>query len=333
MKTKLLLYSLFICFISLAQPPSYIPMSGLQAWYPFNGNANDDSGAGHNGTVNGATLTTDRFGTTNAAYMFGTNNYISISDNVNFRPTVFTISSWVSFTATPTNYNLILAKNIGTGSPESIDINYATSYNAWLCNISSASTLGTFVTSTVNITIGNWYNVVYQFDDAADIQKIFVNGVLTSTNSVTTNIAYDTKPWTIGMEYESNVPSFFFKGKIDDIGIWDRLLTPAEVLTVYQSSPAGIKENYFGSDLCSVYPNPASQNLMINMDAQLIQKLDAALTLTVFSADGKLVKTEKIHKNAVQSINIINIGSLAKGLYILKLSSGNYNQNLKFIKD
>jgi len=53
------------------------PTNGLLAWYPFNGNANDESGNGKNGTVNGATLTTDRLGNTNSAYSFnGTTDYI-----------------------------------------------------------------------------------------------------------------------------------------------------------------------------------------------------------------------------------------------------------------
>lgn len=333
MKTKLLFCCLMAGFISFAQVPSYIPMSGLQAWYPFNGNANDDSGAGHNGTVNGATLTADRFGFANAAYMFGTNNYISVSDDINFRPQVFTISSWVTFTSTPSNYNLILAKNIGTGSPESIDINYATSYNAWFCNISNASSLGPFITSTQSIVVGTWYNVVYQFDDSNNIQKIFVNGVLTTTNSVTTNIAYDTKPWTIGMEYEYNTPSFFFKGKIDDIGIWDRLLTPAEIMTVYQSNQVGIKENSQESHFCAVYPNPAYQKLVIDVESQFIQKLDDTISLTIFSTDGKIVKSEKMNKNILQNNNTVNIESLSKGLYLLKISSGQYHQDIKFIKE
>lgn len=50
--------------------------SGLIAYYPFNGNANDLSGNGHNGIVNGATLTTDRFGNLNSAYYFDGNDYI-----------------------------------------------------------------------------------------------------------------------------------------------------------------------------------------------------------------------------------------------------------------
>ena len=39
------------CTASLAQVPSYVPTNGLQSWYPFNGNANDESGNGNNGTV------------------------------------------------------------------------------------------------------------------------------------------------------------------------------------------------------------------------------------------------------------------------------------------
>src|SRR3990172_9009459 len=45
-------------------------VQGLVAYYPFNGNANDESGNGNNGTVIGATLTTDRFNNPNKAYLF-----------------------------------------------------------------------------------------------------------------------------------------------------------------------------------------------------------------------------------------------------------------------
>jgi hypothetical protein len=51
-------------FLIPSSPHSFIPCSlsaqipsdGLVAWYPFNGNANDESGNGNNGTVNGAWL-------------------------------------------------------------------------------------------------------------------------------------------------------------------------------------------------------------------------------------------------------------------------------------
>lgn len=52
---------------------------GLIVYYPFNGNANDESENGHHGIVNGAALTADRFGRTNGAYEFdGTDDFIQL---------------------------------------------------------------------------------------------------------------------------------------------------------------------------------------------------------------------------------------------------------------
>lgn len=56
--------------VILPTPGGSAPTNGLVAHYPFNGNANDASGYGDNGTNYGATLTTDRFGQTNRAFLF-----------------------------------------------------------------------------------------------------------------------------------------------------------------------------------------------------------------------------------------------------------------------
>ena len=60
-----LLRLLVLCFVLFgsinAQVPSYVPSNGLVGWWGFNGNANDESGNGNNGTVFGASLSTDRF--------------------------------------------------------------------------------------------------------------------------------------------------------------------------------------------------------------------------------------------------------------------------------
>ena len=71
--------------------------NGLIAYYPFNGNANDESGNGHHGDVNGSTLTPDRYGTANKAYSFdGTDDYIDLGNKpaFNFGTSDFTISLW-----------------------------------------------------------------------------------------------------------------------------------------------------------------------------------------------------------------------------------------------
>jgi hypothetical protein len=86
----------FCMTTAFSQIPSYLPTNGLVAWYPFNGNANDESGNGNNGTVNGATLTTDRFGNVGKAYGFdGIDDYINCGNSSAFNQNNISVSVWV----------------------------------------------------------------------------------------------------------------------------------------------------------------------------------------------------------------------------------------------
>ena len=88
--------------------------NGLSACYPFTGNANDVSGNNYNGTVVGATLIPDRYGSANCAYNFNGNAYINLSDILNNvwvgSGNKFSISVWVKPNATLTN-NIIIGKS------------------------------------------------------------------------------------------------------------------------------------------------------------------------------------------------------------------------------
>ena len=104
MKTLILLFSVLFTTMSFAQVPSYVPANGLVGWWPCNGNANDVSGNGNNGTVNGATLTTDRFGNANSAYGFdGLSNFIQ---TINSGPTGTGISVSYWYKSIQTNENI-----------------------------------------------------------------------------------------------------------------------------------------------------------------------------------------------------------------------------------
>ena len=71
---------------------------GLVAYYPFNGNANDESGNGNNGTVNGSTLTADRYGKADSAYSFNGNAVISVKHSATLDlKNEFTVSAWINF--------------------------------------------------------------------------------------------------------------------------------------------------------------------------------------------------------------------------------------------
>ena len=110
MKTKILLFVMGLILTNqmiYSQVPSYVPSNGLVAHYPFNGNANDESGNAHNGTVmNGVALTTDRFGNTNKAYSFdGVDDYITA--NIGNLQAI-TVSVWIN-SSEPIQYYPIVA--------------------------------------------------------------------------------------------------------------------------------------------------------------------------------------------------------------------------------
>ena len=310
MKRIILVSLVILTANSFSQIPAYIPANGLMAWYPFSGNANDLGPNTHNGIVFGSVLTTDRFGAAASAYLYdGFNDYISVADNLNFRPQNFTISSWVTFNSIPNYYRLIIAKNVGSQSPESIDMNYAGSYNGWFCNIGTPFFNGPFLTPTYSIEIDRWYNLVYQFDDINDIQSIYVNGVFTASSVVTNSIGYDNQPWTFGMEYEGGTASFFFDGKIDDIGIWDRILTPTQILEVYNGATdlkTQLADNPF-----NVYPNPVN-------DVIKIKTLNSSLNNNEYNVTDVVGKT--VLNGKLQSeITTISLDNLAAGIYFLQV--------------
>jgi hypothetical protein len=89
--------------------------NGLIAYYPFNGNANDESGNGYTGVVYGATLTVDRLGRVDSAYSFnGTNNYITAAiPNLPAGTAPRTITGWLKPAPQP---HILSAIGYGAGN-------------------------------------------------------------------------------------------------------------------------------------------------------------------------------------------------------------------------
>jgi hypothetical protein len=224
----------------MAQVPSYVPTNGLVGYWPFNENANDESGNGNNGTVNGATLTTDRFGNSNKAYSFdGVDDYVQIANNISLEPnSSISISAWVFLDPSQTtNFPPIISKEGG------MSWGY-TSYaliggNAGLNQLGD---IGLQVTTNnggyqwTGVTgasfLNQWVFVTGIYDGSN--MKIYHNGSLTSTTPKTGNIQYENYLLTIARSMANSTSIFsFFKGNIDDIGIWNRALTPQEISDLY----------------------------------------------------------------------------------------------------
>lgn len=201
------------------------PADGLVAYYPFNTNALDASGNGNNGTVYGATLTADRFGNANSAYSFnGTNNYIDTT-----LPTIDTTSGHQNTVAFWMNWNgnqNVMPFGFNLYSLYLYDGYFAfNTYNNDIRGISSSglSNNWTFITAIFN-NGDSTLNLLYT--DGSNRTLTQVQGSPIARN-VSTNAR-------IGMLLHEN--RYYFGGKIDDVRIYNRALSAAEVQQLYAAT-------------------------------------------------------------------------------------------------
>jgi len=234
-----------------AYPHSASLPSGLKLYLPFSGNANDASGSGHNGTVYNASLTTDRLGNANSAYSFnGTNTRIEIPDHADFHPTDITIAGWFNIVGSNgQQWQALISKTLGTTQYNSFVPVYDFSNSqigTFICNNGNCAT----VFSPLSINTG-WFHYAITFDDAANQLKLYINGTLVNTTNTSLNLFYDNSPLTIGCEYNDNIQTFFVNGKIDEVMIFNRSLTAAEITQIFSATGSseicnGIDDNCNG---------------------------------------------------------------------------------------
>lgn len=204
--------------------------NGLVAWYPFSGNANDVSVNGNNGTVNGATLTADRFGNANGAYGFnGSGDVIEVAD-IDLVDLVsdFSISSWIN--TSNSDQAMLLSKHtkgsnydgswwLAIGADKKIIFQGTRSTGGW-GGVSSTSSISAFT----------WEHVVFNYQRSTQEWKIFRNGVLDNSGSFDFAIANNSRSIIIGNEGNGTQ---YFNGSIDDIRIYNRVISQAEVHALY----------------------------------------------------------------------------------------------------
>ena len=222
-KTLLTLFAFILGLSAFSQIPNYVPSNGLVGWWPFNGNANDESGNGNNGTVNGATLTNDRYGNANQAYGFdGVDDYISLNYvNLPYANSDRTISIW-----------FLKQNNNSIWSHTALSYGSASQSNALMISVGNSNLFtvqgwGNDI-STNQPSSNSWENLIFTL--SSGIGTIYYNGNLIATQNVA-NWNTIQSVFYIGTRCDLN-NSFFF-GNIDDIGIWNRALTECEIQDLY----------------------------------------------------------------------------------------------------
>ena len=249
------------CLTAVGQVPDYVPTDGLVAWYPFNGDAHDDSGNGNDGVSVSVESAFDRFGNENSAFYFsgsGCTPRVDIDMNTTEIVDAITISIWFNrqgngcasprlFEAKPPNGDqglghMIIAWGNGYAHPGQWNHNL---------NASSSTAYDVFLPadSVADIANDSWGMLVYRNDGLA--ASYFQNGVRIATMSNPENSTIHL-PSDIAIG-RMNHPAFdAFNGLIDDVGFWSRALSDQEILALYNAevSVPGCTE----SEACNYAP-------------------------------------------------------------------------------
>jgi uncharacterized protein (TIGR02145 family) len=227
--------------------PGFISTESLIAYYPFNGNANDISGNGHHGEVNGALPSNDMYGNTNSSFLFTDNQNIVVPDSETLNIYPLTISLWYNPNNYPEGDTNIFSKYVPTswngfqilyGDNTNVS-NYETTENngfgtqSWYARNQSNRVIGYYNSPAFlqsDVSINTWYHYVLVIDSTGG--KIYINGQLASSDiwDGTPGVSTNNYLWKIGGSYDGNL---WYNGKIDDIGIWNRALSQEEVLSLH----------------------------------------------------------------------------------------------------
>ena len=235
---RLIVALLFATNLMAQNIPNYVPTNGLVGWWPFNGNANDESGNGNHGTVNGATLTSDRFGQTNNAYSFdGKTSYISTPNISSLNGTSqLSMSAWVKVVGFNSNTNcslgcaqyIISRANDVTNGAFQLAIVQGTYYNFY----SNVNSFGTYSPSPTPIPQTNWHFAVVTYNGSN--VKLYVDNILVKTLAYSTPLGNSTAEIMFGRHINNSYP-YFVNGLIDDIAIYNRALTQEEITALYST--------------------------------------------------------------------------------------------------
>ncbi len=229
--------------------------TGLVAHYSLAGNGVDSSGGGFNGVNLGAAAATDRFGHPSSALRFnGSTSYVlcdNILNDVFCAPIAkFTVAGWARATVMgsfASGKGYIIGKNAGGNlGPYMWGVGH---YDGLVyATIFSDTAANNFIGLTSPMGVNEWFHFAMVFDGSLpelERLKLYVDGtsynatVFRHVGTLSTTTTPSQQHLTIGASHAANAPlapANFFTGDIDDIRIYNRAFTQAEVQALYFQS-------------------------------------------------------------------------------------------------
>jgi len=302
----------------------------LICYYPFTGNAFDESGNNNNGIINGAVSVSDRFSNGNSALSFdGKNDNVLITNNdeINFTDAV-SINFWVKIN------NLF--------DREQYIISHGNWERRWKISISNNRLRFTIRTSTGIVDLDSelilepkmLYNITAIYNGTE--LEIYIDGKLNSFKYWDGKILTTDIDLMIGQVLPGNY-NYNFNGELDDIRIYDYALPKNEVEQLYDISTGNKTENVstvpIETSLYQNYPNPFNGQTKITYQI----KNPSEVSLIIYDILGRRLNIlVNENKNAgkysvVWDSKDSSGRQLSSGIYFMRLRADSYSETRKII--
>ena len=253
-----------------------MPTIGLVGYWPFDGNANDMSGNGNNGIVNGAIPAPDRFGNINKAYKFnGVNSKITVLHNSSIdipNNTDFTFTYWQkSYT---NNIDRIILSKHTPGTWNGYNFIAGNSQNPGYCTTpqhiyfyAAAGAQQDACSNGALLADSTWHFIVGMYKASTNQTFLYIDGVLQSDIGQSSGSMSNNSNMSFGYDDDNN--NGFFNGVLDGGRLYKRTLTEAEITILYSednNTTSINKKEISSGDLVSLYPNPNNGEFTININ-------------------------------------------------------------------
>ncbi len=294
----------------------------MVADYPFSGSAVDISGNENNGTVFGATLTTDRFGNSNSAYYFdGVDDYIDFGNSSSLNPSNnIAVSLWCNLDELTTPPAFLLERYVSTGgssygvaiSEDSLIFVLNNGYNG----LSDSNEMK--LTVSHNYEAGQWSMITCTYD--GEYLKTYLDGAL--LGSVEGSFSLEQNDWTTicGLDIDNGSVNQQIKGKIDDIKLFQCPLDLIEIQNLYNEGVTSSQSIEIVKYTVKVYPNPTSD--IINISFEENYQITNNYTIKIINTQLQTIFENEINTQESQ-INISEFGST--GLYFIQIFDDKQN--------
>lgn len=312
---KKFIFSISVACALYSVGNAQIPTDSLQLDYSFNNNALDLSGNNFNGTVNGATISSDRFGNPTNSYKFdGSSSHILVPTASAIKPSFpFSVSLWLKIDAFPSVATQVYASDEVQGVYSGFWVGYnpAGVISAGYGDGAGEGS-GHRVTrqSSTSITSGGWHNIIAIFNGLNDIE-IYIDCANRSGSYSGYGVSMVDlgSNGMVGRFLGANF-STYHNGNLDDIRFYNRALAVEDITALCSEADPALSQKEFSRDISfRIYPNPAEN--LVNISAE---NLSFPIAIELYNSTGELV----IQREIKVEDSSIEVSHLSPGIYIIK---------------